>query len=105
MRFGTSVSLSGYLSEAGNLHRHRGGNRQFDLKVEADEKESTLKYDLAVDGDRLGAGKVKMGIGKRVANRSFLAAASSQLLGAASIAILATHPGSCVRLSLPALSL
>ena len=57
-------SLSGYLSSKEGQQAFTGsveGNRvKFDLKVEKPMK-ITLKYDLAVEGDRL-AGKVKMGI-------------------------------------------
>jgi aerobic carbon-monoxide dehydrogenase large subunit len=58
------ASLSGYLSSAAGRQSFSGtveGNRiEFDLKVEKPLK-ITLKYDIAVEGDRL-AGKVKMGI-------------------------------------------
>jgi carbon-monoxide dehydrogenase large subunit len=58
------VSLSGYLSSAEGRQTFTGtveGNRlKFDLKVEKPMK-ITLKYDIAVEGDRL-TGKVKMGI-------------------------------------------
>jgi carbon-monoxide dehydrogenase large subunit len=58
------VSLSGYLSSAEGRQTFTGtvkGNRlKFDLKVEKPMK-ITLKYDIAVEGDRL-SGKVKMGI-------------------------------------------
>jgi aerobic carbon-monoxide dehydrogenase large subunit len=58
------ASLSGYLSSAEGQQSFSGsveGNRiKFDLKVEKPLK-ITLKYDIAVEGDRL-AGKVKMGI-------------------------------------------
>jgi carbon-monoxide dehydrogenase large subunit len=58
------LSLSGYLSSKEGKQAFTGsveGNRlKFDLKVEKPMK-ITLKYDLAVEGDRL-AGKVKMGI-------------------------------------------
>jgi carbon-monoxide dehydrogenase large subunit len=57
-------SLSGYLSSAQGQQSFTGtveGNRvKFDLKVEKPMK-ITLKYDIAVEGDRL-TGKVKMGI-------------------------------------------
>jgi len=58
------LSLSGYLSSKEGQQSFTGtveGNRlKFDLKVEKPMK-ITLKYDIAVEGDRL-AGKVKMGI-------------------------------------------
>ena len=58
------ASLSGYLSSAEGQQSFTGtveGNRvKFDLKVEKPLK-ITLKYDIAIEGDRL-AGKVKMGI-------------------------------------------
>jgi aerobic carbon-monoxide dehydrogenase large subunit len=58
------LSLSGYLSSKEGRQSFTGtveGNRlKFDLKVEKPMK-ITLKYDIAVAGDRL-AGKVKMGI-------------------------------------------
>jgi carbon-monoxide dehydrogenase large subunit len=57
-------SLSGYLSSPEGQQAFTGtveGNRlKFDLKVEKPMK-ITLKYDIAVEGDRL-TGKVKMGI-------------------------------------------
>jgi carbon-monoxide dehydrogenase large subunit len=57
-------SLSGYLSSAEGQQSFTGtveGNRlKFDLKVQKPMK-ITLKYDIAVDGNRL-TGKVKMGI-------------------------------------------
>jgi carbon-monoxide dehydrogenase large subunit len=57
-------SLSGYLSSAQGQQAFTGtveGNRvKFDLKVEKPMK-ITLKYDIAVEGNRL-TGKVKMGI-------------------------------------------
>ncbi len=58
------TALSGYLSAAEGQQSFTGtveGNRlKFDLKVEKPMK-ITLKYDIAIDGDKL-AGKVKMGI-------------------------------------------
>ena len=58
------ASLSGYLSSAEGQQSFTGtvaGNRvKFDLKVEKPLK-ITLKYDIAVEGDRL-SGKVRMGI-------------------------------------------
>jgi carbon-monoxide dehydrogenase large subunit len=58
------LSLKGYLSSPVGQQSFTGtveGNRlKFDLKVEKPMK-ITLKYDIAVDGDRL-TGKVKMGI-------------------------------------------
>jgi carbon-monoxide dehydrogenase large subunit len=57
-------SLSGYLSSPAGRESFAGtveGNRlKFDLKVEKPMK-ITLKYDVAVEGDKL-TGKVKMGI-------------------------------------------
>jgi carbon-monoxide dehydrogenase large subunit len=58
-------ALSGYLSSPQGQQAFTGGivqdNRlKFDLKVEKPMK-ITLKYDIAVDGDKL-SGKVKMGI-------------------------------------------
>ena len=57
-------SLSGYLSSPEGTQALTGtveGNRlKFDLKVDKPMK-ITLKYEIAVDGDRL-TGKVKMGI-------------------------------------------
>ena len=57
-------SLSGYLSSPEGQQAFTGtveGNRlKFDLKVEKPMK-ITLKYDIAVEGDKL-TGKVKMGI-------------------------------------------
>ena len=58
-------SLSGYLSSAEGQqslhgHRRRATVVKFDLKVVKPMK-ITLKYDLAVEGDKL-TGKVKMGI-------------------------------------------
>jgi carbon-monoxide dehydrogenase large subunit len=58
------ASLSGYLSSEQGQQDFTGtveGNRlKFDLKVQKPMK-ITLKYDIAVEGNRL-AGKVKMGI-------------------------------------------
>ena len=58
------TSLSGYLSSPEGQQAFTGtveGNHlKFDLKVDKPMK-ITLKYDIAVEGDKL-AGKVKMGI-------------------------------------------
>ncbi len=57
-------SLSGYLSspegEQGFTGTVEGNRVKFDLKVEKPMK-ITLKYDIAINGDKL-SGKVKMGI-------------------------------------------
>jgi carbon-monoxide dehydrogenase large subunit len=58
------ASLEGYLSSPAGRQAFAGtveGNRlKFDIKVEKPMK-ITLKYDIAVEGDKL-TGKVKMGI-------------------------------------------